>query len=113
MANGEWLSAPFGDFNKDPKMQIVYEEGRPSYFQEISEEQHEPTGNQQLSINTSGKSGDLVITAPKAAGIDTLNVTVSVISETLSSHGGIILKSIMALVVGSIFYSWPNIISRA
>jgi ATP-binding cassette subfamily G (WHITE) protein 2 (PDR) len=34
MANGEWISAPKGDFEKDPYMELVYEEGRPSYFRE-------------------------------------------------------------------------------
>ncbi|MCJ1419552.1 hypothetical protein MMC32_005907 [Xylographa parallela] len=36
MADGEWLSAPMGDFKKDPTLEIVYEDGRPSYFQEQS-----------------------------------------------------------------------------
>ena len=34
MADGEWTSAPMGDFEKDPVLEIVYENGRPSYFQE-------------------------------------------------------------------------------
>ncbi|KXT02246.1 hypothetical protein AC578_5083 [Pseudocercospora eumusae] len=38
MANGEWLSAPKGDFEKDPRFEIVYEDGRPSYFRETKTE---------------------------------------------------------------------------
>jgi hypothetical protein len=34
MADGEWISAPIGEFQKDTKMEIVYKNGRPSYFQE-------------------------------------------------------------------------------
>ncbi|KAG5788460.1 hypothetical protein H9Q69_012483 [Fusarium xylarioides] len=36
MANGEWLSAPMGDFQDDPRFDVVYEDGRPSYFREKS-----------------------------------------------------------------------------
>ncbi|KIM94082.1 hypothetical protein OIDMADRAFT_35134 [Oidiodendron maius Zn] len=35
MADGEWLSAPMGDFQKDPRFEIVYEHGRCSYFKEV------------------------------------------------------------------------------
>ena len=34
MADGEWLSGTMGDLKKDPKLEIVYEDGRPSYFRE-------------------------------------------------------------------------------
>ncbi|KAF1945054.1 hypothetical protein EJ02DRAFT_339532 [Clathrospora elynae] len=34
LADGEWISAPMGDFKKDPKFEVVFENGRPSYFQE-------------------------------------------------------------------------------
>ena len=34
LADGEWLSAPMSEFKKDPMLEIVYEDGRPSYFQE-------------------------------------------------------------------------------
>ncbi|KAH6873803.1 Pyoverdine/dityrosine biosynthesis protein-domain-containing protein [Thelonectria olida] len=45
-ADGEWISAPMGDFKKDAKMEIVYEDGRPSYFQEktqVAFDGEEPT----------------------------------------------------------------------
>lgn len=35
-ANGDWVSAPMGDFKADPKMEVVYENGRPSYFRETT-----------------------------------------------------------------------------
>ncbi|KAF5539464.1 transferase family [Fusarium mexicanum] len=34
MGNGEWLSAPMIDFQNDPCFDVVYEDGRPSYFRE-------------------------------------------------------------------------------
>lgn len=34
MADGQWISATMGDFKKDPMMEIIYENGRPCYFQE-------------------------------------------------------------------------------
>ncbi|KAF4996083.1 hypothetical protein FDECE_12579 [Fusarium decemcellulare] len=34
MADGEWLSAPIGNFRHDARFHVVYEDGRPSYFQE-------------------------------------------------------------------------------
>lgn len=39
MANGDWMSAPMGDFKENPRMRIVEERGRPSYFQEMTEEE--------------------------------------------------------------------------
>lgn len=35
MLDGEWMSAPMGDFQKQSSMKVIYEDGRPSYFQEI------------------------------------------------------------------------------
>lgn len=34
LANGEWVSAPMGEFQKDSRLELVYEHGRPSYFKE-------------------------------------------------------------------------------
>ena len=34
MADGSLISAPKGDFEADPKYQLVYVDGRPSFFQE-------------------------------------------------------------------------------
>jgi hypothetical protein len=34
MADGQWISAPMGDFKENPLMEVVYEDGRPSYFRE-------------------------------------------------------------------------------
>lgn len=42
MADGEWISATMSDFKKDPTLEIVYENGRPSYFQQRTRGFHEP-----------------------------------------------------------------------
>ncbi|THV48776.1 hypothetical protein BGAL_0228g00100 [Botrytis galanthina] len=34
MADGEWVSAPMGDFKGNDDLEVVYEDGRPSYFKE-------------------------------------------------------------------------------
>jgi hypothetical protein len=39
MADGEWMSAPMGDFRENPRMRIISEKGRPSYFREMTEEE--------------------------------------------------------------------------
>lgn len=39
MADGEWVSAPMGDFKENPRMKVVEENGRPSYFREMTEEE--------------------------------------------------------------------------
>lgn len=40
MADGEWVSAPMGDFKENPRMKVVEERGRPSYFREMTEEEY-------------------------------------------------------------------------
>ncbi|KAH6981583.1 Pyoverdine/dityrosine biosynthesis protein-domain-containing protein [Ilyonectria sp. MPI-CAGE-AT-0026] len=47
MADGEWLSAPMGEFGKDPNFEIVYEDNRPSYFKEKTIESQELTKVEQ------------------------------------------------------------------
>ncbi|KAF7556944.1 hypothetical protein G7Z17_g989 [Cylindrodendrum hubeiense] len=34
LADGEWISAPMGEFDKDDRLELVYADGRPSYFKE-------------------------------------------------------------------------------
>ncbi|RMZ73130.1 transferase family [Pyrenophora seminiperda CCB06] len=34
LASGEWISAPMGEFQQDPRLELVYENGRPSYYKE-------------------------------------------------------------------------------
>ncbi|KAF7165602.1 hypothetical protein CNMCM6106_001683 [Aspergillus hiratsukae] len=34
LADGEWTSAPMGEFSKDDRMELVYVDGRPSHFRE-------------------------------------------------------------------------------
>ena len=47
MANGDWVSSPMGEFQKDPRMEVVYEDGRPSYFRETTVD----LVSEQVSVN--------------------------------------------------------------
>lgn len=66
MADGEWISASMGEFKQDPMLEIVYEHGRPSYFQRKTRELPEPIGdeksasNRQVSKRLNGHSAGLV-----------------------------------------------------
>ncbi|KAL6704546.1 hypothetical protein ACN47E_008056 [Coniothyrium glycines] len=51
LAHGEWISAPAGDFRSNPKMEVVYENGRPSYYREVSDNAVEDFQN---GVNTAG-----------------------------------------------------------
>ncbi|KAI1185029.1 transferase family protein [Nemania serpens] len=35
LADGEWISAPVGEFSKNPRLELVHTNGVPSYFKEI------------------------------------------------------------------------------
>jgi hypothetical protein len=43
LADGEWVSAPVGEFRDDPRLELVYEDGRPSYFKEKPRETNAPS----------------------------------------------------------------------
>lgn len=65
MVDGQWMSGAMGDFKKDPTLEIVHEDGRPSYFQqktcELPESTHgeSSTGIDQESKGHIGHSTDL------------------------------------------------------
>nr|RBQ99993.1 hypothetical protein FVER53263_08710 [Fusarium verticillioides] len=54
-ATGEWTSAPKGEYLKDPSMEIIHENGRPSYFQEIvgSNEPYQKAESESREANSS------------------------------------------------------------
>ena len=54
MADGEWLSAPTADLKKDDRLEIVYEDSRPSYFQEKASGLNEPTYGKNPASNQEG-----------------------------------------------------------
>ncbi|KAJ3533666.1 hypothetical protein NM208_g7882 [Fusarium decemcellulare] len=55
MADGEWLSAPIGNFRHDPRFHVVYEDGRPSYF---SEQLHLDEDRNDVSQPMEAQQGD-------------------------------------------------------
>ncbi|EPE32483.1 P-loop containing nucleoside triphosphate hydrolase [Glarea lozoyensis ATCC 20868] len=69
LADGGWISAPKGDFEKDARLKVVYEDGRPSYFQEkkagldqVGTEEINDIQASTLAISTVGESEEDRIT---------------------------------------------------
>lgn len=69
MADGEWFSGPAGDFKEDARLEIVYEDGKPSYFRERAADTEsqlvEATDGQSQAVkavesNSSDSTGTLV-----------------------------------------------------
>ncbi|KAL8673292.1 MAG: hypothetical protein Q9168_002290 [Polycauliona sp. 1 TL-2023] len=58
MADGDWMSAPMGDFKDDPKFEIVYDDGRPSHFKESAPVLSMANDDSQ-SINKQDNSTDI------------------------------------------------------
>lgn len=73
MADGEWLSAPMIDFQKDPRLDIICEDGRPSYFQAresgtVQQHDTEKAASNQHAIKAiNGHHPSLVSSDEKAA----------------------------------------------
>lgn len=45
LTDGEWVSAPMGEFAKDERMELVVEDGRPMYFRQASSHDEAATVN--------------------------------------------------------------------
>ena len=57
MADGEWISGTMGDFKNDPMMEVVYEHGRPSYFQQKARKLSEQIDSKQSSSHMQAAQG--------------------------------------------------------
>lgn len=68
MADGEWISAPMGDFQKDPRFEVVHENGRPSYFFETS---NETGSNPSVKIERQSQGSLPLNSIPKATATAT------------------------------------------
>lgn len=51
LTDGEWVSAPMGEFTKDEKMEIVVEDGRPMYFRQKPSSRGEFGSNGAATMN--------------------------------------------------------------
>ena len=104
-ADGEWLSGPMSDFKKNPMLEIVYEDGRPSYFREKTRGPGEHTdaektaSNKQVLKPLNGLSVGLVSGKEVAA-----EMFVEIPEEKLQIQSW---RSLF-LIVGSVFYNLPN-----
>ncbi|KAL8651739.1 MAG: hypothetical protein Q9226_004576 [Calogaya cf. arnoldii] len=85
MANGEWISGAMGDLKKDPNLDIVSENGRPSFFREKKSELPEPVTDEDSSKDqdkSKGSDGRTVGPLPATeATVDQLIETVEEKSE--------------------------------
>lgn len=42
LEDGEWVSAPMSELKKDARLELIYEDSRPSFFKERDQEIHAP-----------------------------------------------------------------------
>ncbi|RMD43204.1 hypothetical protein DV735_g1890, partial [Chaetothyriales sp. CBS 134920] len=54
LEGGEWISAPMGDFKSDPRLELIYENGRPSYFKEKPRDANTPSISETSPIYLQG-----------------------------------------------------------
>jgi acyl-CoA synthetase (AMP-forming)/AMP-acid ligase II len=66
MADGEWISAPAGDFEKNPNMEVIYEDGRPSYYRETLSD---TTQSPSVTVQTAGVQKALELVSRHANGL--------------------------------------------
>ncbi|KAJ6436823.1 ATP-binding cassette, subfamily G (WHITE), member 2, PDR [Purpureocillium lavendulum] len=70
MADGEWLSAPMGEFRKEPRMKIIYEDGRPSYFKETEgNDRSAENAVHEATTNTNGGDQDVPLEEEKVIAL--------------------------------------------
>ncbi|UKZ61328.1 putative NRPS-like protein biosynthetic cluster [Trichoderma atroviride] len=50
LTDGEWVSAPMGEFTKDERMEVVVEDGRPMYFRQRPSS-HDETATATATVN--------------------------------------------------------------
>jgi hypothetical protein len=111
MADGEWVSAPMGEFQKDPKMEIVYEYGRPSYFREITAHEHDtllrtPTLDiQNHKLQTYAQHQFQSVTDLSCMNKPEVEHGTT-IARKMSANGPRV--SIMALAIGSMLYDFSS-----
>jgi hypothetical protein len=111
MADGEWVSAPMGEFQKDPKMEIVYEYGRPSYFREITvQENNNLLRTPTLDVQDNKLQTDAQHQFQSVTDLSCMNKSEvgysTTIARKMSANGPKV--SIMALAIGSMLYDFPS-----
>lgn len=91
MADGQWLSAPMGDFHKDPRFKIVYENGCPSHFQEIADDvidgktpTEQPTAVSEKQSRRQRKREISTPVLPFVNGVE--EEKIAALARTLSAH---------------------------
>jgi len=88
MADGEWVSAPAGDFKSDPGLDVVYEDGRPSYFQQKPLRLLDPrvAGNTESDEQASVRLGDHATGLASGSGTKTPEQIVTTEAESTPAN---------------------------
>ena len=90
LMDGEWISGTMSDFKKDPRLEIVYENDRPSYFQEKvyeldkSNDDKSSTSIQHDSKQLNGFSAGFVSKTEAA-----VEKAVEVVEENMQRHSSL------------------------
>lgn len=92
LADGEWISAPMGEFQKDARLELVYENGRPSYFQEKPRDGNAPSIHESWATFMPAKKF-----SPSSAG----SKSPSLSSESDASTSGSVVSSRVGLGISS------------
>lgn len=86
LADGEWISAPMGEFSKDNRLELIYEDGRPSHFKEKPREKDAPSIKEttasylrearpvNASAYLSGASTPTIMASPALASLSNFSV---------------------------------------
>ncbi|KAG9253419.1 transferase family protein [Emericellopsis atlantica] len=97
LANGEWISAPMGEFEKDDRLELVYDDGRPSYYRELAQASSDALGITQANATY------LQPATPRSAqnylsGVSTPRIVTPDLGE---SQGGSSISSLDAVTTDS------------
>ncbi|KAI6779256.1 Transferase family protein [Emericellopsis cladophorae] len=93
LANGEWISAPMGELEKDDRLELVYEDGRPSYYKELSQARSDALGITQANATYLQPATPL----SAQAYLSVVSTPRIVTPDLAKSHGGSSVSSIDAV----------------
>lgn len=88
LADGEWISAPMGEFQKDSRLELIYEDGRPSYFREKPRDPNSPHDESWATFMLPKKLGPLS-TGSSSPSLQSEGSTFTVSAESPSSQLGL------------------------
>jgi len=111
MADGEWVSAPAGDFKNDPSLELIYDNGRPSHFEQKLHETLDPSDagtlvcKQQASEQPTEHSAGL----PDDTEVAIQKQTANVEAESASAISSLDENQVAKLTQLARAFSYPGI----